>query len=95
MGAQRNWPQVRGGMAPEFPPHFFCYNAHPYSCHNTNHSQPWQHGNHFQYGQPSQSWQQGWRGPNHSHNSYRAPMQSYPATYEPYQMPQPSLPNLS
>ena len=64
-------------MAPELPPHFFSYNiAHPYSYTNTNHSQ---------------YWQQGWRGPNHSHHSYLAPMQSYPHT----QNSMPQLPSHS
>jgi len=70
MGARRNWPQVSAGMAPEPPLHFFGYNAHSYSYPNTSHSHHWQQGNQYQYGQPSQSWQQGWRGPNHSHHSH-------------------------
>ena len=82
-------------MAPEPQPQFFGYNAHPYSYPNTSHFQYWQHRNQYHYGQPSQSWQQGWRGPNHSHNSYLSLMQSYPPTYAPYPMPQPSLPQLS
>ena len=98
MGARRNWPQVSVGMVPEPSPHFFGYNAHSYSYPNACHSQHWQHGNQYQYRQPFQSWKQGWRGPNHSHHShhsYPAPMQSYPPTYAPYPMPQPSLPQLS
>jgi len=40
MGARRNWAQVSVGMAPK--PHFYGYNAPPYSYYNNNnHSQHW------------------------------------------------------
>ena len=85
MGARRNWPQVGIGMAPKFSPHYFGYNSHAYSYPNTN--QKWQYGNQYQHGQPSQPWQQGWRGPTYSPYSYQLPMQSYPSTHTPYSMP--------
>ena len=85
-------------MAPKPLPHFFGYNAHSYCYPKTSHSKNWQDGHQYHYGQPSQSWQQGWIGPNHSnhsHHSYPAPMQSYPPTYAAYPIPQPSFPQLS
>ena len=73
-------------MAPEFSPHYFGYNSHAYSYPNTN--QQWHYGNQYQHGQPSQPWNQFWRGPTHSPYSNQQPMQSYPSMHTPYSMPQ-------